>query len=374
MTRERRAGGGVDRLPSGRYRVRIATPDGRRPSLGTFPTKRAAEAAYARSATDQADGKPAHPSAVTTPTLSEYAPAWVEARLTARGEPLRPRVRDLYATQLRLHVLPALGSTRLARLSTAKVRAWYADLRSPDGPGASTAAKCYRLLRSILTTAVEDGLIAVNPCTIKGAGVEPAEERPIPTVAEAHHLAAAIHPRMRSAVLLAAFVGLRKGELLGLRRRDIDLDGAEITIAQQRQLDRNGVHLVGPPKTDAGRRTLAIPAALVDDLRDHLDAYAQPGADGYVFTGHKGGPLAPHVLQAAWAKARADVGLPDLHLHDLRHLAGTLAASTGAGTKELMYRLGHASHQAALRYQHATRQRDRAIADALDDLIDRSLI
>ncbi len=371
MTRQRRAGGGVDRLPSGRYRVRIVTPDGRRLSHGTFPTKRAAEAAYARSLTDQADGKPAHPSAATTPTLADYAPAWVEARLTNRGEPLRPRVRDLYATQLRLHILPALGSIRLARLTTAKVRAWYADLRGPDGPGASTAAKCYRLLRSILTTAVEDGLIPANPCTIKGAGVEPADERPIPSVDQAHQLAAAIHPRMRCAVLLAAFVGLRKGELLGLRRGDVDLDGHEIAIAQQRQLDRSGTHLVGPPKTDAGRRTLAIPATLVDELRDHLDSYAQPGADGYVFTGHKGGPLAPHVLQDAWAKARAEVGLPALHLHDLRHLAGTLAASTGAGTKELMYRLGHASHQAALRYQHATRQRDRAIADALDSLIER---
>jgi hypothetical protein len=59
---------------------------------------------------------------------------------------------------------------------------------------------------------------------------------------------------------------------------------------QQRQLDRDGVHLVGPPKTDAGRRTLAIPAAPVDDLRGHLDAYAQPGTDCYGFTGHKGGP------------------------------------------------------------------------------------
>ncbi len=83
----------------------------------------------------------------------------------------------------------------------------------------------------------------------------------------------------------------------------------------------------------------------------------------------KGGPLTPHVLQDAWSKARAEVGLPDLHLHDLRHLAGTLAACTGAGTKELMYRLGHSSQQAALRYQHATADRDRSIADALDGLI-----
>lgn len=97
--------------------------------------------------------------------------------------------------------------------------------------------------------------------------------------------------------------------------------------------------------------------------------YAQAGGDGYVFTGERGGSLAAHVTHCAWATARDDIGLPEVHFHDLRHLAGTIAASMGAGTKELMYRLGHASQQAALRYQHATAERDRAIADALDSII-----
>ena len=104
-------------------------------------------------------------------------------------------------------------------------------------------------------------------------------------------------------------------------------------------------------------------------LRRHLEQHAQSGDDGYVFTGEKGGPLAPHVLQKEWARARQQVEVEHLHLHDLRHLAGTLAATTGAGTTELMYRLGHASPQAALRYQHATKARDVAIADAMDVLI-----
>ena len=369
MPRERRAGGGIDRLPSGRYRVRIVTTDGRRLSLGTHPTKRAAEAAYARSVTEQADGKRATPSAVTTPTFGDYASGWVDTRLTKRGEALRPRVKDLYLMQLRLHIVPTFGTTRLARITTAQVRDSNAGLRGPDGPGASTAAKCYRLLRSILTTAVEDGLIPANPCTIKGAGVEPADERPIPTVAQVHDLVEQLPDRMRGVALLAAFFGLRRGEILGLRRGDVDLDRCEIAIVRQHQLDRHGNHLVGPPKSDAGRRVLAIPAALLTDLRDHLDTFAQPGEYGYDFTGQKGGPLAPHVWQDAWEKARTEVGVSEIHLHDLRHLAGTLAASTGASTKEVMYRLGHATHQAALRYQHATRQRDRAIADALDQML-----
>ncbi|HXH59117.1 site-specific integrase [Iamia sp.] len=301
MTRQRRAGGGVDRLPSGRYRVRIVTTDGQRLSLGTHTTKRAAETAYARSLTEQADGKRIAPRTAGV-TLTEYAPRWLDARLTSRGEPLRPRVRELYRGQLDRHILPALGDVALDRLSTATVRTWTAHLRGPAGPGASTAAKCYRLLRSIMATAVEDGLALTNPCTIKGAGVEPADERPIPTVEQVHALAATIHPRFRCVVLAAAFVGLRKGEILGLRRRDVDLDQATLTVAQQRQLDTTGAHLVGPPKTDAGRRAISLPGALLDDLRHHLDIYAQPSADGYVFTGHKGGPLAPHVLQHEWAR------------------------------------------------------------------------
>jgi integrase len=86
----------------------------------------------------------------------------------------------------------------------------------------------------------------------------------------------------------------------------------------------------------------------------------------------KGSPLAPHVLQKPWANARSQLGLGDVHLHDLRHLAGRRAPSTGAGTKELMHRLAHASPQATLRYQHATRERDVAIADAIDSLLQQN--
>jgi integrase len=372
LARQRRAGGGVDRLPSGRYRVRIVTPDGRRISLGTRPTKRAAEAAYARAITDHADGKTVGVHAKGL-TLGEYAPRWLDARLTSRGEPLRQRTRELYENQLELHILPTFDNVALTRITTASVRAWSAQMRGDSGPGVSTAAKCYRLLRTIMGTAAEDGLVIANPCTIRGAGIEPASERPIITVAQAFALADLVGARLRCVVLIAAFVGLRKGEILGLRRRDLDLDAGVVCIDQQRQLSRNGTHLVGPPKTDAGRRTVSIPASLLNDLRGHVEHFAQPDDDGYVFTGVKGGPLAPHVLQKAWAEARAEGGLDHVHLHDLRHLAGTLAAGTGAGTKELMHRLGHSSHQAALRYQHATADRDLRIAELIDGkLVDAS--
>jgi integrase len=104
-------------------------------------------------------------------------------------------------------------------------------------------------------------------------------------------------------------------------------------------------------------------------LREHLDRWTAPGADSWVFTGPKGGPLRDGVWQQEWVRARERVGLRDLHFHDLRHVAATLTAATGAGVKEIMHRLGHSSAQAALRYQHATPARDRTIADAISRLI-----
>lgn len=88
-----------------------------------------------------------------------------------------------------------------------------------------------------------------------------------------------------------------------------------------------------------------------------------------MFLGVKGGPLREHVWQKQWDIARRSVGLDDLHFHDLRHVANTMAAATGASLRELMYRMGHASPAAALLYQHATQERDGAIAKALGDLI-----
>ena len=102
-----------------------------------------------------------------------------------------------------------------------------------------------------------------------------------------------------------------------------------------------------------------------EPLVDHLARFVDPEPWAWVFTGDKGGPLREAVWQQEWVRARRTVGLPDLHFHDLRHLAATLAASTGAGVKEIMYRIGHSSPQAALRYQHASQQRDRSIAEGI---------
>ena len=340
----------------------------RRVSIGTFNTKREAEVAFAAALSGQQRAAWVAPEKGRV-TLSDYSWKWLDTRLTMRGERLRPKTRELYEAFLRLHILPTLGEVPLGKLTTTTIRAWHSELLA-DGPGASSVAKCYRLLRTILTTAVEDGLIVANPCAIKGAGIEPAEERMLPSLAEVQALADTVQPQFRGLVLLAAFGGLRRGELLALTRRDINLLHRTVDVRLQRQEAKGGDHLVGQPKTEAGRRTLVIPSGLIPELERHLARWAAPGPDGLIFPGARGGPLRLCVWQREWTRTRRELGLEHVRLHDLRHVAGTLAASTGASTKELMHRLGHASPRAALRYQHATAERDAVIADGIDRMLE----
>jgi integrase len=131
----------------------------------------------------------------------------------------------------------------------------------------------------------------------------------------------------------------------------------------------DGQSLTKEPKTVAGRRSLSVPGNVIQAIIQHLEQFTDASPDALVFTGRTGIPLTRNVLQSAWDRARRTIGRPDLHMHDLRHTGLTLAAATGATTAELMHRAGHSSASAALRYQHATKDRDRVLADALEALV-----
>jgi integrase len=293
-------------------------------------------------------------------SLKMYANEWLERR-----PDLAIRTSELYRYLLDNHILPELGAISLASLAPSKVRGWHSKLAQAHP---STAAKAYRLLSTIMRTAVTDGLLLASPCKVVGGGTEHAAERPVASLAEVHALTAAMPERLRLVVLLATWCQLRRGELLGLRRRDVDTLHENLTIEQSRTFTRKGRSVVKGPKSAAGHRTLAIPPNVLAPIQDHLERFTSPSPDAFVFTGKMGVPLTAGVLHKAWTKARITVGRTDLHLHDLRHSGLTLAATTGATTAELMHRAGHASANAALRYQHATQDRDRVLAEALAEL------
>lgn len=121
------------------------------------------------------------------------------------------------------------------------------------------------------------------------------------------------------------------------------------------------------PKSEAGVRTIHLPPHVIPELEHHLATFV-PASCPYAFPNSKGEPIKRSSFRSVWLLARSKAGVPNLRFHDLRHTGNTLAAATGASTRELMARMGHSSMRAALIYQHATQDRDHVIAAALSDL------
>jgi integrase len=356
----------VRKKPSGRYEARYRDPAGRQRAK-TFPTKKAAQEFLDRTGTDIANQTWRDP-ALGRIRVSEYASWWLGNR-----PDLRPRTRELYEGLLRLHIVPTLGNCRFDALTTGTVRSWHAGLLKSGSPGPVTVAKAYRLLRTILNDGVEDGLLVRNPCTIRGAGVERSPERPTATVLQVYGLADAIEPRYRLMILLATFCGLRLGELLALRRECVNLLHRRIEVVEQLQELSRGAYVFGPPKSAAGVRSVSVPPHVVDEVKTHLSTWVALEPASLLFTGPRTDILRRLTFTNAWNRARDAVGVQHLHFHDLRHTGNTLAASTGASTKELMARMGHTSTRAALIYQHASDERDAAIAEGVSELVAKAL-
>jgi integrase len=159
---------------------------------------------------------------------------------------------------------------------------------------------------------------------------------------------------------------LRRGELFGLQRGDIDLDAGTLSVKRQIVYLKDGSRLQTKPKSAAGVRTVSLPPFVLDAVIAHLAEFTPPETTSHVFIGKLGAALGQVSLQADFERARQAAGITQYTLHDLRHAAGTMAAWTGATTKELMARLGHSTPQASIRYQHAARTRDEEIARRLD--------
>lgn len=366
MAGRRRQFGSIRQLPSGRWQARYRNGSGRLvPAPRTFSTKGDASRWLAATEVDQARGVWADPSAGTV-SLETYAWEWLRSKTG-----ISPRTREIYEHQLRVHVLPVLGEYGLAQLSPDVIRRWYAGLT--EARSRSVAAKAYVRLRQILGQAVDDDRIPKNPCRLNGAGTEHHAEQRFLTVEELYPLAAAVPPRYRALILTAGLGGLRQGELFALRRDDIDLSTATVTVRRKRLRLASGDVIEGPPKSAAGVRTVALPEPVVAVLHRHLADHVGSKGDAYVFTTPDGRPLErSNFRNRVWLPALERAGLEGLRFHDLRHTAGTLAAQTGATTKELMARLGHASPRASLIYQHAAADRDRRIAERLTDMIDEA--
>jgi integrase len=358
--RTRRDFGQIRCLRSGRYQASFVGPDlVRRNAPHTFEAKVDAEgwvAARRREiSTEGDDWEPPKPKPRVR-SLREYAEGWLVARL------IKPRTRVLYRQLLDTHILPVLGDTPLPAITSADVREWHAALRDGRDPskpaGATAKSNAYSLLRAILTDAVDEELIARNPCRIKGAGTKRRRrEIQVLTREQMDALVEAIPPRYKMLVLVSGWCALRFGEVAALRRSDVDLKAGVLHVRRALTAIAGEEKFLDDPKAES-RRYVEIPPHVIPALKIHLRDHAAFGRDELVFPPANGdGFLALSTLHVVFDRAAATAGRPDLTVHDLRHFGAIQYARAGATLGELQQRLGHRTASAALIYQSAISER-----------------
>lgn len=367
-----RAFGRIRKLPSKRWQASYVGPDGTRHNAPTtFTAKIDAEgwlASEARLTSADTWRPPAQRRAqamAARRTVTEYADTWLQQR------DLKPRTRALYRDLLDRCILPTVGGLYVESLTPATVRDWYSKL---DGNKARQRAHAYALLRTICSTAVHDDLLSANPCRIRGAGQAPrrSTETEPATPEELAAIVAAMPERLQLMVLLGGWCAMRFGELAELRRSDLDLRRGVVRV--RRAVVRvDGAAVVGAPKSDAGKRDVAIPPHVLPAVREHLAMMPMTGRDALLFPSSTDPAKHVHAARVfvSFAQARAAVGRSDLRFHDLRHTGAVYATMSGATLPEVMARLGHSTPAAAMRYQHAARGRDAEIAARLSTMAEK---
>lgn len=368
--------GNVRQLPSGRWQARYLDPR-RKPMTAptTFETKAEALDHLAEVRADRLRGV-YRDHRDGAEHFDVYARAWIDNG--GRRGHLADRTRELY-NDLLARDLAYFHGVSVSRITPREVRAWHTKhgretaqrSTKKNAPGSTRLRQAYALLRGILATAVDDRMIAENPCRIVGAGVAKADERPHLAPETMAKIVGAM-PAWYSVPLHLMFgAHLRLGELLALQRGDYNAERGVLLV------ERQAVKVNGEVKETATKtgqsREVALPPSVATMLAQHLEATKGSGAAARfpkspMFTGRKGKAITRGALQNAWRKAAAKVGASQFHVHDVRHAGLTLAAQSGATTRELMARAGHRTAAAAMTYQHVATERADQLAQRMDAL------
>lgn len=307
-------------------------------------------------------------------TLAEWLTYWVEqvVKVTRRNT-----TYSLYASHIRRHIVPALGSRPLDKLTTQEIQAWVAqEVQNGIAPG--TIRVMLIVLRAALSVAVRQQVLVRNVATfVEPPRVPPTDVRILTQTQAKALLEAARGERLEAVYCVALAIGMRLGEILGLRWEDVDLDAGSLKITHALQKSTFGLAL-GEPKTRTSYRTIVLPARLIAVLRGHRIRQHQErlitGADWHdndlVFPRRDGRPLDASVVWRSFHVLLARTGLPSMRFHDLRHSCVSLLAAQGLSQRQAMDLLGHATMtQTTLVYTHTYEARRRDAADLMDDLL-----
>lgn len=348
-----------------------------------FPTKAAAEEEKAKLQKDKAEGRYVEPTKLT---MKEYLEKWIKG-LELEG--VRANTRDEWGGHVRNHIVPKLGAIRVQQLESHHIRAFYAELRESGhcrtGGGLSPKSvwNIHLCLSRAMKDAIKDKVRPDNPA--RGA-IKPPKDKPVIGFWTSVEFAAFIkvvdltgNRHDQALYRLAVQTGMRRGELLGLRWANVDLEARHLTVIEQLSRRTKGVGRFGPPKTRASLRTIDLSDETIDALRawrETQDELRRMWAelyedDGLVFCHENGTSHDPRWMTNRFRKQVIAAKVKRIRFHDLRHTSAVIGLrELGEAIDEVSKRLGHESTAFTLDiYGHLLPQRGRDVATAFDRLV-----
>lgn len=308
-------------------------------------------------------------------TVSQYLKDWLE-----RVRPtIKPKTYRSYEQLTRIHLIPALGRVSLAKLGPQHVQTlWARELEAGKSP--TTVRRLHMVLHKALADALRLGLVQRNVTELVDPPRAAQHEMLVLTPEQVHALlATAEDSRLEALYVLALSTGMREGELLALRWRDVDLDAASLQVRHTLQKLPHEDFVFAEPKTRRSRRKIVLPGAAVSALRKHrtrqLEERLQLGPIwddlDLVFSNTLGRPMdSSHLLHREFQPLLKRAGLPQVRFHDLRHTAATLLLSKGINPKIVSEVLGHASVAITLDlYSHVLPDMQQQAAAAMDAVL-----
>lgn len=309
-------------------------------------------------------------------SLEEYLDDWLSGVKLSKSA----MTFATYEMLLRIYVKPYLGSLKLAEITPALLQASIDQLVRNDMP-LSSIQQAYKTLKTALYQAVNLQILGYNPAErITVPKPRPKDFRVLDENQVQTYLIAAdqIRPRNWCLLKLALGTGMRLGELLGLQWDDIDFGKQQLTIQRQVQRRSKDGEIFGPPKSNAGRRTITLASSLVEMLREqrkglNLERKIKPKwvDHGMVFPGYYGQPQQRTTPQNHHKQVLAAAGLPDMRFHDLRHTAISVMLKRGVPVVEVARYVGHSKVSITLdTYGHYIPGWQDQAANAMEEIFD----
>lgn len=374
--RQRKRGGFIRSRGEGRWLLVLSWTDetgtSRQTSSSFRGTRQEAEAALAEKLRGRAEQVALLTSRIT---LGDYLQVWMRDHVRAN---LAPKTAATYEGFVKLHIGPALGHHQLKGLRPAHIQRYLTSKLSEMSP--RSVKHHFRVLHTALAFAVRWQYIPSSPAARVTPPRVDVDERALIELDDVARIvvAAAGHPGVALAIILAVTTGLRRGELIALTWGDVDLDGGVLSVKRS-AVEVDGTVLVGKPKTKRSRREVSLPSALVAALRQEKarqvaaalefgSAYRQTGR---VISMHDGSPMLPTYLTRRFSKLAKQIGVHGT-FHDLRHAHASALIAEGVDMVTVAERLGHASAVTTAQvYAHVAAKQRRAAADESGRIMDR---